>query len=1060
MATTPADIPGIEQNISDEQKQADAIQGKLNSSPTALGGSGTPTASDISNQESLQRIQSTIQTLTDQKLRTQWYGTDKATNSNTEGEAPASKGVIGTTLDYLARPLYGVVGAVKHTIGQGSGSLYQDVADNMARNKNTFGDVLKSSGVPGAVSAPLGFALDIGMDPVNWLTMGSSALVPRLFEGAVEGFRSGEGIVEGLSAAARSGVMEKANTIGRFIPILNKTEAFAKFGESTLAATDAFQAITGGTAEKLVQEGGIVGLRNLGYHGSLMDIINKGADAIPGGQTFLKNFVYDPVEWVRQARLKDIFQEALGTGVDTREAVNAAIRGESIEPFMKKAAQEVGTKIASEPISAGAKIPFGINYDSDVAAVTNKEVDRAAAALAGSGIENKVTEAAPKIVNNVDDATSILKDPAPYISADPVENALRIANESLSGGMGGITLEDVAKIYNSGALDQTGVKWFDNMMNGIKDFTIKIDRNSNKALQVGKAVMDKYDQAMGIFRVAKVGASPTSWLNAVVGNMLMTHMATGSISPRFLGRLQQMFDVYRNKPGSAALLDSILMDAGGEGDVLRRGIYENATAARNTFGDIREIGNPAKGTLGASHYTAERILRHGIDAGVIPASMTAEEIAPKVQDAMADVMKFRDAELAKVSTGIQAGTAPTRKILASGEWSKIARSDIGSDMISQEMFSSSSTAKMFDHIAEQAKANPGNMAWKLLDFTFNKMSSGYASIDQTYKMATFLSATVDGYTLNELRSLRNLVDINPEELTKYASKVPGQTGQYLYRLSPKTAIELANVMYLNYSAMPAAIRVMRNFPLLGSPFISFMYGMALKTGQTLAYNPSAFNKVTFALNDFGGTKTPLEKKALNTSFYSYLNQPGMFRMPFFDKAPIYLNMTNLIPYYSMNMFNPTQTTSGGTVREQLVRAVQQSPILKDPVGSTLFDYLIQPLILGEAIRPQGQFGQPLYPVDANAWQKAAYGVRTMGEAYVPNVAAYAGLLTPQAMSDYIPSYRWRQISQAMVGKNQLGISSKEPAISRTVRTLLNASGVPVQAPVNTSFTQGTGATNP
>ena len=1050
MATTPADIPGIEQNISDEQKQADAMQGKLNSSPTALGGSGTPTASDINNQESLQRIQTTIQNLTDQKLRTQWYGTDTATNSNTEGQAPPSQGVIGTTLDYLARPLYGVVGAVKHTIGQGSGSLYQDVADNMVRNKNTFGDVLKTSGVPGAVSAPLGFALDIGMDPVNWMTMGSSALVPRLAEGIFKGFTSGEGIVEGLSSAAKSGLMEKANTIGRFIPVLNKTDAFAKFGENTLKATDAFQALTGGTAEKVVQQGGIIGLRNLGYHGSLMDIMNKGADAIPGGQTFLKNFVYDPVEWVRQARLKDIFQEALGTGTNTREAVNAAIEGKSIEPFMQKASQEVGARIASEPISAGAKTPFVINMDPDVAAITNKEVDKATSALAGTGLDLKVNESAPKIVNAVDDATSILKNPAPYISADPIENALRIANENLSGGTGGITLEDVAKIYNSGALDQTGVKWFDNMMNGIKDFTVKIDRNSNKALQIGKATMDKYDQAMGIFRVAKVGASPTSWLNAVVGNMIMTHMATGSINPRFLGRLQQAFNLYKNKTGSAAMLDGLLMDAGGEGDVLRRGLYENATASKSTFGDIRFIGNPIKGSMGASSYTAERILRNGIDAGVISAGTKAEEIAPKVQDAMADVLKFRDAELAKVSSGVQAGTAQTRKLLANGEWSKIERSDIGSGMLSQEMFSSNSTAKMFEHIAEQAKANPGNIAWKLLDFTFNKMSSGYETIDQTYKMATFLNATVDGYTLKELRSLRNLVDINPEELSKYASK-----GQYLYRLAPKTAIELANIMYLNYSAMPAAIRVMRNFPLLGSPFVSFMYGMALKTGQTLAYNPSAFNKVTFAMNDFGGTKTPLEKKSLNTSFYSYLNQPGMFRMPFFDKAPIYLNLTNVIPYYSMNMFNPTQTTSGGTTREQLVRAVQQSPILKDPVGSTLFDYLIQPLILGEAIRPQGQFGQPLYPVDANPLQKAGYGLRTMGEAYMPNVAAYAGLLTPQALSDYIPSYRWRQISQAMVGKNQLGISSKEPAISRTVRTLLNASGVPVQAPMNTSFTNGT-----
>lgn len=1048
MATTIEDIPNIKQKISDAQKQADVIQSKLNSSSTALGGSGEPTSSDIRNQESLQRIQSTIKSLTDQKLRTQWYGTDKATNSNAEGQAPQSKGFIGNTLDYLARPLYGVVGAVKHVVGQGSGSLYQDVADNMVRNKNTFGDVLKSAGVPGVVSAPLGFALDIGMDPVNWLTMGSSALVPRLAQGISKGFTSGEGVVRGLSVAAKSGLMEKANTIGRFIPILDRTEKFAKFGEGALRATGAFEAITGDVAEKVIQKGGIIGLRNLGYHGSLMDVINKGADAIPGGQTFLKNFVYDPVEWVRQARLKDIFQEALGTGIDTRGAVNAAVRGESIESFMKKAATEIGTKIESIPIST--KTPFGIDLGQDVLSVTRKEVDSFSSALSGTKLGEKINDVAPKIVNAVDDAASILKNPSAYISSDPIENALRIANENLSGGVGGITLEDVAKVYNSGALDQSGVKWFDSMMNGIKDFTIKLDRNSNEVLKVGKATMDKYDQAMGIFRVAKVGASPTSWMNAIVGNMLMTHMATGGISTRFLGRLKQSFGLYRNKPGRAALLDGLLMDAGGVDDVIRRGIYENATAARATFGDIRFIGNPSKGVLGASHYTAERILRNGIDAGVISVSTKVNDIAPKVQDAMADVMKFRDAELAKVSSSVMAGTTPTRKLLAGGQWSKASRFDMSSGMLSQEMFNSGATTKMFEHIAEKAAANPGNVGWKLLDFTFNKMSSGYETIDQTYKMATFLGATIDGYTLKELRSLRNIIDINPEELIKYASK-----GQYFYRLSPKTAIELSNIMYLNYSAMPAAIRVLRNFPLIGSPFISFMYGMALKTGQTLAYNPSAFNKVTFALNDFGGRKTPLEKKALDTSFYSYLNQPGMFRMPFFDEAPIYLNLTNVIPYYSMNMFNPTQTTTGDTIREKLVRSVQQSPILKDPVGSTLFDYLIQPLILGEAIRPQGQFGQPLYPVDANFFQKAGYGARTMGEAYVPNIASYAGLLTPQALSDYIPSYRWRQLSQAMVGKNQLGISGKESASSRTVRTLLQSTGIPVQAPVNTSFTQGT-----
>jgi hypothetical protein len=261
--------------------------------------------------------------------------------------------------------------------------------------------------------------------------------------------------------------------------------------------------------------------------------------------------------------------------------------------------------------------------------------------------------------------------------------------------------------------------------------------------------------------------------------------------------------------------------------------------------------------------------------------------------------------------------------------------------------------------------------------------------------------------------MRHLIDINPEELSKYA-----KGGQYLYRLAPKTAIELANVMYLNYNAMPAAVRVMRNFPLLGSPFISFMYGMTLKTGQTLAYNPSAFNKVTFAMSDFGGSKTPLEKKALGTQFYSYLKQPGMFRVPFFDQNPVYLNLTNMIPYYSLNMFSPTQTSYGNSLREQIAGTIQQSPIMKDPAGNVLFENFILPLILGEAIRPQGQFGQPLYPVDATAVEKAGYGLRNFGEAFVPNIASYAGLLTPEAAADYIPSYRWRQLSKAKAGKNQ------------------------------------------
>lgn len=1058
---TPADIPNIENQITGLQGQQNTFQQRLNSSPTALGGEGVPLPSDVAAQESLQKIQAQIQTLQDQKLKAQWY---PPANQNNNSDTGSSSGLIGTTLDYLSRPLYGIVGATKHFVGQGTGSLQQDVADNMVRNKQTFGDVLRSAGTPWAVSAPLGLALDIGLDPVNWLTMGEGAIVPRLAVGAYKGLETGEGIAKGLSLAAKSSAFETAATLGRWTPYLKNTEAFANFGEKALAATDAYEGLTGRVAANIVQERGMgVGSFRIG----LGDVINRIADATPGGQNLLKNFVYDPVDWVRQARIKDIMQDSLGTGVDLKGAINASVKGQSIEPFMQQATEDVAQKIASAPAGKSA---FDINMDNVVPPMTNKEIDLKMSQLANAGMDKTVTAAAPEIVRNVDAASSILKDPAAYISADPVENALRIASERTGSP---VSLEDVAKIVNSGALDQTGIQWFDKMMGAIKDFKVTIGKNDPKIVEVGKRVMDSYDRAMGVFRVAKVGASPTSWVNAVAGNMLMTHMANGDIGPEFLGRLKQAWNLYRDKPGSAALLDDLLMNAGGEGDVLRRGLADNRTAARGTFGDISFLG---------ANYNAERILRGARDAGIVSASTKAEDIAPMVKDAMAEIMKVRDAELGKLAAtlpadikagtgGVEGGTSYIRNLLKSGK--TVARGDVGAGMLSNEMFNSNVTAKMFEYMAEKAKdPAQSNLAWKLLDFTFNKMSSGYESIDQTYKMATFLRATVDGYTLNQLRQMRHIIDINPEELTRYAKQ-----GQYLYRLPAKSAIELANVMYLNYNAMPAAVRVLRNFPLLGSPFVSFMYGMALKTGQTLAYNPSAFNKVNFALKDFGGSANPLEKKAIYDNsinpatkqpynqFYSYLQQPGMYRLPdnvnFFSQNPVYINMASMIPYYSLNMFNPSQASYGtNSVSTALTSAIQSSPLLKDPVGSTLFDYLIQPLILGEATQPQGQFGQPIYPVDATGLQKFGYGLRSAGEAFVPNIFNYAGLITPESVAQDIPSYRWRQLAEAKVGKNQLGISGKEPAASRTIRTLFSASGIPVQAPVNTTFSSTGSGTAP
>ena len=162
----------------------------------------------------------------------------------------------------------------------------------------------------------------------------------------------------------------------------------------------------------------------------------------------------------------------------------------------------------------------------------------------------------------------------------------------------------------------------------------------------------------------------------------------------------------------------------------------------------------------------------------------------------------------------------------------------------------------------------------------------------------------------------------------------------------------------------------------------------------------------------------------------------------------------MLPYYSMNMFNPSEANfNSDALPPKLVEAVQRSPLMKDPFGSALFDFIIQPLILGEVAAPQGQFGQPLYPMDANIGEKGLYGLRTLSEAFTPNIAAYAGLVTPESMADFAPSYRWRQLARAKAGKNQIGIKTKEGKASRTLRTLLSATGIPVQAPMDLSFTK-------
>jgi hypothetical protein len=954
MATKPFDQEALNRLNS----SIGEVESSLRGSKTAYTSNVDPTGEDLSQEAQLRSLQNRAAQLESQGLREKWYGESKDENSAVSG---TQAGLLERGLNALSAPLYAVVGGVEAVLGKGTKPGFSNIAENI-REKGTFGDLLQQYGAPNtglgkwAITAPLGFALDVAADPVNWVTAGTTAFLPRIGYGLAKGTTKG-GLSLGIQAA-KEGALSKLSSSGS--TLLGISTGIAKAGEKVAGVGPAKNIIgkklstkIAGMADSL---GEVAANRAMLYDEmvgrNILDIIEnpnkirigelfkEGFSKIPYGDDLARVLIYDPAEWFRVAKIKDL--------------------ADKIMDVERMGGDFVALKVL-------------------------KGVDREEAL---KNILTKFEESVPEsvFIKNLKEAKELGEDMTQsWTSFDNIENAQRMLGEA------GIEtlLDDVKKAFEKLDVNKTGVKWYDNSMSKLKEFKIK-------NVAVAAKILNTYETFMDLFKASKIGASPVAWMNAIVGNLTMAGMAGVDIT---------------NPAHYKYVLNAKKLLSGNQSPEF---IFKELIGNPEWAAFMKEFPGIFEKTFGFKPGFLDDTIKR-IKPGIKRKPTTSPiELTENLYE---DLAKLKE----------------------------VTKSQLGTSIGANELISNKQTAKLKKVLRE--KAAEGNIPAKIGDVLFNKSMNAYERIDQANKLGVALRFSNSGVSESELMKLSRIIKMSKDDVVKVRSK-----SGFLFRIKPERATELANEIYMNYAAMPGAVKVLRNMPILGSPFSSFLYAMLGKTAKTVAYNPAIFNKVNFLLSEVSGSKSPIEKEALQSQYYQWLNTPGMVRLPFLVKNPIYVNFANMIPYYTMNMFTPSERKYKDTLPGEIIKLVDKSPFFKDPVGQVMFDYLVQPYLISASKDPslsaQSSFGQPIYPINATAKEKAFYAARTLAEAPMPGVAAYLGLaqgaLLP-GMSEYAPSYRWRQIANAVQGKNQLGITTKESAASRLNRSLLGSVGIPVQS---------------
>jgi len=571
-------------------------------------------------------------------------------------------------------------------------------------------------------------------------------------------------------------------------------------------------------------------------------------------------------------------------------------------------------------------------------------------------------------------------------------------------------------------------------------------------MTTGEKFIRSMDFFTDMFKLVQVGTSPAAMMNAIVGNPAMMMAAGIEMRPELLTKVYEAFNLSRGKGGPDVVWKLFLSNE----DFLRSFAAKDSKLQMAT-------GQSVEGLL--KDFVLNSSLAQAKKAGLLSAVDDNEirEAYYAMKDDLKELArKYQTGQISRAGTPLGedvarrvAGTVETSalsevtsKAFNKGEALNMFNSPTG--FIPNEISSNDSYLRdVKDYFKNQAAS--GSKLHKVMNFGINGLSGIFEGIDQTYKLGLALHLTNNGLTEAEMRVASKTYPKILEAVTGTVDKLGGTR----YKIGWNKAIDFSNEVFMNYAAMPPAVKLLRSIPIIGSPFVSFSYAMLPKFGKAVVHNPAFFNKVDFAIKEFSGQKDAVEREALKSKYASMFNSPGMVKLPdipFFKSYPMYLNIMNWNPFMSMSILGDTQRRYSDDAIGQVAGMIDQLGIMQNPVGQLLKDVIILPAIMGQEYENQNRFGQRVYPEGSTAFEKAGYVAKDMAGSFLPKpLSMLAAPFIPESISpDLLPDQLGGLVG-AIRGQSKKGVIKKDDApIGLAAREYMKGFGTQVY-PLDESF---------